>query len=64
MNTRQQFVTGLLAALMLFTIVMLPTRFHSEATYSASVVRQVGMVTVRPEVSAELPRGQVRDLTH
>lgn len=64
MNTKQQFATGLLAVLMLCTIVMMPAHFHSQATYSASVVRQVGMVTVTPEVSAELPQDQVRDLTY
>ncbi|MGZ5583407.1 MAG: hypothetical protein ACXWF2_09910 [Usitatibacter sp.] len=64
MNTKQQWATGLLAFLMLLTIVMMPSSFHGRATYSASELRQVGRVAVTPEVSAELPQDQVRDLTY
>lgn len=64
MNAKQQWATGLLAFLMLLTIVMMPSSFHSQATNSASELRQVGRVTVTPEVSAEIPQDQVRDLTY
>jgi hypothetical protein len=62
MNARQQLATSVIAVLMLGTIMMMPARFGT--TYSASAIRQVGMVSVSPEVRAELPHEQVRDLTY
>ena len=64
MNARQQFATGLLAVLMLGTIVLMPAHFHGGATYSASAIPPVRMVSARPEVHAELPQEQVRDLSY
>jgi hypothetical protein len=64
MNARQQITTGLMALLMLGTIVLMPARFPSHATYSSSVVRQSGALISLSQVSPELPQDQVRDLTY
>lgn len=56
MNRTQRFATGLIAVLMLGTIVLMPARFPSHATYSSSVLRQTGPIVAAAEVSAESRR--------
>jgi hypothetical protein len=63
MNKSQLFATGLVAALVLGTVVLMPAQSNSQATNSVSVPRQAVSIIVA-EVSAELPQDQVRDLTY
>ena len=64
MNPTQQLATGLMAVLMIGTIVMMPASFNGGAAYRAAAIRQAGTVSARPVVHAELPHDQVRDLTY
>ena len=61
MNARQQWVTGVMALLMLGTIFVMPRHMPGKA---GSVTRQSGAIVQGVEVRAELPADQVRDFTY
>jgi hypothetical protein len=61
MNARQQWVTGLMAALMLGTLLMMPTQPPRK---SEGVRRQAGTIVQGTAGRPELAPGQVRDFTY
>jgi hypothetical protein len=61
MNKTQQFATGLMAILMLGTIVLMPAQFHGKATYSSSVLRQTGPIVAAADAPAKRPQVPARD---
>jgi hypothetical protein len=61
MNARQQWITGVMALLMLGTIVMMPQQMSGK---SGGVARQSGSIVQGAEIRAELPADQVRDFTY
>ena len=60
MNTTQKVVTGMMALLMLGTIFAMP----SQTSAPASSLKRIGVVSAPARASAELPQGDVRDLTY
>jgi hypothetical protein len=63
MNKAQQIATGVVAVLMVATILAMPTKFQAGATY-ASPIAHSGSLSGAVETSAELPQDQVRDLSY
>ena len=61
MNARQQWVTGVMAVLMLGTLLMMPTQPPRKAE---GVQRRAGPIVPGPAVRAELAPEQVRDFTY
>ena len=61
MNATQQWVTGLMALLMLGTILAMPAQ---TAVKTAESNRTGGWITPASQVGAELPQELVRDLTY
>ena len=61
MSAKQQWVTGLMGLLMLGTILMMPAHTTGKTNESN---RAGGWIAQAPEVGAELPQEQVRDLTY
>ncbi len=61
MNTTQKVVTGMMAVLMLGTILSMPSRMPG---HGASPAKRIGVVVTAPAQSpAELPQGGARDRT-
>ncbi len=61
MNATQQWVTGLMALLMLGTILAMPAQ---TAVKTSESNRAGGWIAQASEVGTELPQEQVRDLTY
>lgn len=61
MNARQQWVTAVMALLMLGTLLMMPTQPPRKAE---GVQRQAGLIVPGSAIRAELAPEQVRDFTY
>ena len=61
MSARQQWVTAVMGLLMLATIFAMPT---NDPRRSQGLSRYAGTVSAAPEIRAETPQEQVRDLTY
>jgi hypothetical protein len=60
MNATQKWVTGMMAVLMLGTILAMPSQLSGHA----SAAKRVGVVSAPAQASVELPQGEVRDLSY
>jgi hypothetical protein len=60
MNATQTVVTGIMAILMLGTILMMPSGMPGRA----APLKRIGVVAAPAQVRSELPPGEVKDLTY